>query len=284
MIGSRRLWIGVLAVVIGITAVLVGANQWRVASRRQARRAEASHKADVRRQLFEEIRPVHLANCELKRFGEPHDGGYPLCVNLLGAVKAGYSYGISGYDGWGCDVSRQLHVTVHQYDCFDLREPPCPGGSTVFHGECIGTTKTTEDGRPFDTLGSQFARNGHADTPIVMKIDVEGAEWDSFLFAPDSVLAHIDELDVEFHHVEDPKYVAAMQRLKRFFYVAHVHYNNFSCDPALGPFPSWAFEVLFVNKRIAATDGSPAPASDSVVDAANNPAGPDCQAPARGAL
>jgi hypothetical protein len=61
-----------------------------------------------------------------------------------------------------------------------------------------------------------------------------------------------------------------------------VHYNNFSCDPALAPFPTWAFEVLLVNKRIAMTDGSPAPASDSRVDAANNPAWQDCQAAARG--
>jgi hypothetical protein len=275
-------WIGLLAAVLAITAALVGANQWRVASRRQARRAEASARAGVRQQLFAEIQPVHVTNCELKRFGEPHDGGYPLCVNLLGAVTAGYSYGISGYDGWGCDVSQQLHVTVHQYDCFDLREPSCPGGSTVFHGECIGTRKATEDGRPFDSLGNQFANNGHDAAPIVMKIDVEGAEWDSFRFAPDSVLTHIDQLDVEFHHVDDLRYVAAMQRLKQFFYIAHVHYNNFSCDPALAPFPTWAFEVLLVNKRIAMTDGSPAPASDSRVDAVNNPAGQDCQPAARG--
>jgi len=284
MIRSRRVWIGVLAVVVGITAVLVGANQWRVASRRQARRVETSRTAEIRRELFAEIQPVHVTNCELKRFGEPHDGGYPLCANLLGAVTAGYSYGISGYDGWGCDVATQLRVTVHQYDCFDLREPSCPGGRTVFHGECIGTSATTEDGRPFDTLGNQFARNGHDAAPIVMKIDVEGAEWDSFLLAPERVLAHIDQLDVEFHHVDEAKYVAAMQRLKQFFYIAHVHYNNFSCDPALGPFPSWAFEVLLVNKRIAMTDGTPAPPSDNVVDAANNPAWQDCQAAARGAL
>jgi hypothetical protein len=284
MMRSRRLWIGVAAVVIGTVAVMAGAHNWRIATARQARRAEASRKAAVRAQLFAEIQPVHVTNCELKRFGEPHDGGYPLCVNLLGAVKVGYSYGISGYDGWGCDIARQLHVTVHQYDCFDLREPPCPGGSTVFHGECIGTRKATEAGRPFDALGSQFARNGDDAVPIVMKIDVEGAEWESFLAAPDSVLAHVDELDVEFHHVDEARYVAAMQRLKRLFYIAHVHYNNFSCDEALAPFPSWAFEVLLVNKRVAMSDGSPAPVTNSVVDAANNPESQDCQVVPRGAL
>ena len=270
-----------LAVVIAATAALVIRNQWRVASARQARRTEASRAAEVRKELFAEIQPVRVTNCELKRFGEPHDGGYPLCVNLLGAVKAGYSYGISGYDGWGCDVSRQLHVPVHQYDCFDLRAPSCPGGSTVFHGECVGTTRSTEDGRPFDTLSDQFAHNGHDATPLVMKIDVEGAEWDSFLLAPDSVFTHIDQLDVEFHHVDDPKYVATMRRLKQFFYIAHVHYNNFSCDPALRPFPSWAFEVLLVSKRIAVTDGAPAPSTPGL-DAANNPSWPDCQAAAAG--
>jgi len=270
-----------LAVVLAATAALVIRNQWRVASARQARRIEASRTAEVRKELFAEIQPVRVSNCELKRFGEPHDGGYPLCVNLLGGVKAGYSYGISGYDGWGCDVSRQLHVPVHQYDCFDLRAPSCPGGSTVFHGECVGTTRSTEDGRPFDTLSDQFAHNGHDATPLVMKIDVEGAEWDSFLLAPDSVFTHIDQLDVEFHHVDDPKYVATMRRLKQFFYIAHVHYNNFSCDPALRPFPSWAFEVLLVSKRIAVTDGAPAPPAPGL-DAANNPSWPDCQAAAAG--
>jgi hypothetical protein len=72
-----------------------------------------------------------------------------------------------------------------------------------------------------------------------------------------------------------------MRRLKQFFYIAHVHYNNFSCDPALRPFPSWAFEVLLVSKRIAVTDGAPAPPTPGL-DAANNPSWPDCQAAAAG--
>jgi len=251
-------------------------------SRRARAPAKAPHSRaeSSRSELFAEIQPVRITNCELLRFGEAHDGGYPLCRNLLRRVKAGYSYGISGYDGWGCSVSRRLHIRVQQYDCFDLREPSCPGGDTVFHGECIGTTHETQDGRPFDTLSNQFARNGDKDRPLVMKMDVEGAEWDTFLFAPDEVLSHVDQLDVEFHHVDDPKYVEVIRRLKRFFYIAHVHYNNFSCDPSLAPFPSWAFEVLLVNKRLAMTDGSPAPAVPGV-DAPNNASAPDCQAAPR---
>ena len=175
-------------------------------------------------------------------------------------------------------MSKRLHITVHQYDCFDLRQPSCPGGTTVFHGECVGTGRSVEDGRPFDTLAAQFAKNGDTMGPLVMKIDVEGAEWDAFLLAPDSVFARLDQLTVEFHHVAEQRYVAAIQRLKRFFEIAHVHYNNFSCDSALTPFPSWAFEVLLVNKRIAMTDGSPVPRGLAPQDAPNNPTAADCQA------
>jgi hypothetical protein len=37
----------------------------------------------AREGLFAELQPVKLANCELARFGEPNDGGYLACRNLL---------------------------------------------------------------------------------------------------------------------------------------------------------------------------------------------------------
>src|SRR5262245_7629246 len=61
----------------------------------------------TRQTLFQEIQPVALKNCDLQRFGEANDGGYLMCANLLDSVGSGYSYGISGYDGWGCDVSQR---------------------------------------------------------------------------------------------------------------------------------------------------------------------------------
>jgi hypothetical protein len=280
-VGARGFWILTSVLVLLVAAailLLLRHAPGRPVS--PARASGVSRESTIRQALFEDIQPVKVSNCEFQRFGEAHDGGYLLCGNLLGAVQAGYSYGISGYDGWGCDISQRLHVTVHQYDCFNLTEPKCPGGMTIFHGECVGTTRSVQDGRPFDTLFGQFAKNGDDARTLVMKMDVEGAEWDAFLFAPDSVFAHIDQLDVEFHHVDEEKFLATMQRLKEFFYIAHVHYNNFSCDPAMKPFPSWAFEVLLVNKRIAMSDGSPA-AGPTPLDAANNPKGPDCQVPAR---
>jgi len=237
------------------------------------RRAE-----QVRRFLLSELQPVRLANCDLQRFGEPNDGGYLLCGNLLQGVQAGYSYGISGYDGWGCEISRRLKVRVHQYDCFDLTRPVCEGGDTVFHGECVaGSASTDKDGRVFDSPEHQLARNGDTGKHLVMKIDVEGAEWDTFLASPDSVFDQIDQIAVEFHGSGEERFADAVLRLKQRFYVANLHFNNYSCVDDAAPFPSWAYEVLLVSKRLGKRDASGAPAVASALNAPNNPKTPDCQ-------
>lgn len=258
---------------------------WRAA--REPRRREitnpvlkAQHREEqLRRFLLKELQPIRLANCDLQRFGEANDGGYLLCGNLLGGVQAGYSYGISGYDGWGCAISQRLKIPVHEYDCFDLTAPVCSGGQTTFHGECVaGKPFEDKDGRVFDTPENQFRKNGDAAKHLVMKIDVEGAEWDTFLAASDGVLDRIDQLAVEFHGSNEERFAEAILKLKRLFYVANLHFNNYSCDEKLAPFPSWAYEVLLVNKRLGKPDTSGLAVEESPLNAPNNPKVPDCQA------
>lgn len=243
------------------------------------KRSEPRDPRGVRRVLFELLQPVKLSNCSLERFGEPYDGGYLMCANLLGASKAGYSYGISGYDKWGCDISTKLNVPVHQYDCFNLTRPACATGQTIFHEECVGDTSKTDDGRLFDTIERQLTKNDNERQNVVMKMDVEGAEWDSFLQTPDDVLERIDQLAIELHGVNSPRSITAIRKLRRFFYVVNLHYNNFSCSGDIEPFPAWAIEVLFVNRRLGQRDWSGArPLVPHPLDAPNRGAGHgDCQ-------
>jgi hypothetical protein len=273
---TRRLWLIVGGILLIVT-VLVVRNQIKVYNNRQMRALAAQEMARVRQTLFDLLQPVALANCDFQRFGERHDGGYLLCGNLLGDVEAGYSYGISGYDQWGCDVSTTLGVRVHQYDCFNTEQPACPGGDTLFHAECIADTTRIDEGRPFGTLQSQLARNGDAAKRLVLKIDVEGAEWDAFLHAPVDVLDQFEQIAVEFHRIDDVKYPRVVERLKQQFHVAHLHFNNFSCVNGSQPFPAWAYEVLLVNKRIAVVDQSRQGGGPHPLDAPNNPEAGDCQ-------
>ncbi len=276
-----------VAVALVVVATVVAGWRWRRASG-SARPIVAHENAPVppdstmdasrvREVLFAELKPVGLKNCVVKRFGEAHDGGYLLCANLLERVQSGYSYGISGYDGWGCEIARTLKVQVHEYDCFDLDRPVCKGGNTTFHAECVaGASSTDSLGRLFETPEQQLARNGDAGRHVVMKIDVEGAEWDTFLKTPDSVLERIDQLAVEFHGVDKPRYVDVVRRLKHTFYIANLHFNNYSCRTGISPFPAWAYEVLFVNKQLGIPDPS-GTSSFPTVNAPNNPDLADCQ-------
>ncbi len=266
----RRLLVLVLLAVVVVGAVAVGLRHGHVAPMTAA---------EVREALLAELQPVDIPNCRPERFGEPHDGGYVMCANLLESVKAGYSYGISGYDQWGCDVARRLGVRVHQYDCFNLEKPTCAGGVTVFHAECIAPSRSVDEaGRVFDTFESQFARNGDGAKHVVVKIDVEGAEWQTFLDTPPEVFDRIDQLVVEFHGVDREHYLAAVRRLKQFFLVGNLHINNYACAPGLDPFPAWAYEVLFVSRRVAAA-GEPRPPGPHPLDAPNKPTAADCQLP-----
>jgi hypothetical protein len=287
VVGQRRFWLIAGALLVAVILGLVVRNQVKVYRGRQARSVQerrALFDREQRRVLFEMLQPVALANCQLERFGEANDGGYLMCGNLLRDIQSGYSYGIAGYDKWGCDISSRFEVPVHQYDCFNPTQPACPDGKTVFHVECVGDTNATVEGRLFDTIEHQFAKNGDAAKRIVLKIDVEGAEWDSLLSTPDEVLRRIDQMAVEFHWerddsswIQQERYARLVRRLKEFFEIAHLHFNNASCLEGLEPFPSWAFEVLFVSKRLAKVEPSRQAAGLHPLDAPNNPTFEDCQ-------
>ncbi len=269
-------WLAIaLLGVAGLAAVGVSVQRSRT-PKPTAQAVLLSHAEQGRHILFADVQPVTLANCELERFGEKNDGGYLLCGNLLGDVRSAYSYGISGYDQWGCDVSARLTVPVHEYDCFNLTRPMCQTGRPVFHGECIGNSRRVEDGRPFDTIENHVRLNGDAGKQIVVKMDVEGAEWETFLGISDNLLQRIDQMAVEFHGIDEGRFILAIWRLKQFFYIASLHWNNFACTFGEAPFPSSVYELLLVNKRI----GVPAPGTPvvpSLLNRPNNPGWPDCQ-------
>src|SRR5437867_10277137 len=158
-------------------------------------RDAAGHK--LRAAILAELQPVALKNCTLKRFGSASDGGYLMFENLIEPLDAGYSYGVGRNDDWGCEVSRRYNAPVHQYDCFDPARPTCNGGTFVFHNECVGDRTGHRESRFFDTLENQIRKNGDTGRHLIIKMDIEGAEWDSLLAAPENLLASIPQITTE---------------------------------------------------------------------------------------
>jgi hypothetical protein len=263
---------GIVLALVGLAVVALPIWQVQRGRQRQTRVA-----------LLAELQPVVLKNCTLKRFGSVNDGGYLLCDNLSEGIGSAYSYGIGPNDEFGCDVAKRYAVPVHQYDCFDPGRPKCDGGRFVFHAECIGPrAERDENRRVFDTLQNQISKNLDTGKRLIVKIDVEGAEWDSLLATPDTVLDQIDQLPMELHGANEQRFLDVVRRLKQKFYLVNLHFNNFSCRPQLDPVPAWAYQVLWVNKRIGMLDESaPTPAPVSALNAPDGPGIPDCQLPSK---
>ena len=241
-------------------------------------KASPAERRHIREALLKELRPVALKNCTLERFGSVNDGGYLMCGNLITGVASAYSYGIDKEDNWGCQVSREFGVPVHQYDCFTPHRPGCQGGQPVYHNECIGPETEIVDSRPFDTLANQISKNGDNDKRLLVKMDVEGAEWDSLLATPDAVLDGIDQLPMELHGVDEARFLALVRKLKRTFYLTSLHFNNHACSAETAPLPAWAYQVLFVNKQLAEPDPlRPGRTPGTAPDAPDSLLVPDCQ-------
>src|SRR6516162_5319522 len=234
----------------------------------------------LREAILAELQPVTLKNCTFKRFGSANDGGYLMCENLIARLDAAYSYGVGPNDEWGCEVSRRYNVPVHPYACFDPATPTCNGGTFMFHDECVGNQTGYRGKRFFDTLENQIRKNGDTGRHLIIKMDIEGAEWDSLLAASDELLASIPQIAMEMHGFDDPKIVKVLRKLKRNFYLVNLHFNNWSCTTKAAPLPAWAYQVLWVSKRISIVDPSaPVPAPMSPLNAPDSPTWPDCQLP-----
>ena len=267
----KQSWIRITLVVIAL-AVAVGIVTGEVVHSKAKRR--------LREAILAELQPVALKNCTFKRFGSANDGGYLMCENLIEPLDAAYSYGVGRNDDWGCEMSRRYQVPVNQYDCFDPARPVCDGGKFIFHDECVGDRTGQRASRSFDTLENQISKNGDTGRRVIIKMDIEGAEWESLLGVSDQLFASIPQLAMEMHGFDDPRILEVLRKLNRSFYLVNLHFNNWSCTSKAAPLPAQAYQVLWVNKRIGIVDPTaPVPAPMSPLNAPDSPTWPDCQLP-----
>ena len=270
MIG-RRAVTGIL--LFSVAAILAAA--WFIST---APRWDAGRELRVRQALFEELQPVALKNCMLARIGGPNDSGFLVCKNLVENVEAASTRtGSIDDDDWACEVSVRYQLPVQQYNCVNA-PPACSNGNLVFHEVCLGDRPTQIDSRSYDTLANQISSNGHGGKRLLVKIDVEGAEWDALSATPDEVLAQVDQLAIEFHGVNEQRSLEVLRKLKRTFYVANLYFNNHECSPESAPLPARVYQILLVNKRLDKIDATetgrlpPGP-----LNARDDPDRPDCQ-------
>jgi hypothetical protein len=210
------------------------------------------------------------------RIGAEADGGYVM-VDDLGDVQLCYSFGV-GFDvSWDLEMARR-GATVFQYD-HTVLGPCIHNASFRFHR--LGVAPIDVDN--MRTIQTLLEENGHSsETEMVMKMDVEGAEWDAIDAAPVDTLGLFKQIVCEFHGLTvlgDTRWFERAERvlgkLASTHMPVHVHGNNYGAFRIVEgiPVPD-VLEVSFVRRSSYATE----PGSESfptILDRPNNPGAPD---------
>lgn len=161
------------------------------------------------------------------RVGSLGDGGYVLPDDL-----AGISHVLS--IGIGQEVSFDLYfagrgVPIHQYDPTVAAPPvahPCFSFNRLAWGEA--------DGEESISLARMLSANALTETnDVILKFDVEGAEWAAIRSASADVLKHFRIIVCELHGLNNLSNAPFLDRavdlitlLTRHHTVVHVHANN----------------------------------------------------------
>ncbi|CAE6938920.1 unnamed protein product [Symbiodinium sp. CCMP2456] len=172
---------------------------------------------------------------DFRRFGEHLDGGYLICMDHLakGDIQAAYSMGIDDHDLWSKDVYMTYDVPVFQYDC-TVDKPAQDCDSCSFYKSCLkGEDDGVEDpmNLTLQQVLTKTSKGGGPDRSLLMKMDIEGGEWQALGTASDETLRKFRQLVVEFHWLQHEEqhvqFVSTLRRLKKAgFRVVHLHGNN----------------------------------------------------------
>ena len=186
------------------------------------------HRAPVL-DLLAHLAPHDVVGCGKIRVGRDNDGGYVMLDDFAGLAVA-YSLGIADDASWDKQIAG-VGLDVFQYDHTIVRPPEA---DTRFHWrQC--RVEAVPSGDPSSvTLVEALRENGHAaGSDCLLKIDVEGAEWEIFAAIAPDLLRVFRQIVCELHGLGgavDPTRCALMRKalinLTAYHRVVHVHGNN----------------------------------------------------------
>ena len=154
--------------------------------------------AEEQRDVLEVLRmlePVRVEGFEKIRVGAAGDGGYVQISDLDGITQA-LSFGIADEDSWDLAMA-QAGVPVQQLD-HSVERAPSTHPLLTFHRKMIGTQSSAESATLAELVAA-YSKGGAPD--IILKIDIEGCEWEVFAEADDATLGRITQIVCELHEL-----------------------------------------------------------------------------------
>jgi hypothetical protein len=200
--------------------------------------------------LLSPLTPRRSVSFDKIRVGCKGDGGYVMLDDFTG-VSAALSFGIARECSWDTAIAKR-EIDVYQYD-HTVDGPPTVPRFRFFKRRIAAVPSDQTE-----SLGSVLAKLPSTAERVILKVDIEGAEWDTFDAATLQELTRFAQITSEFHHFEnaaDPAWHDRARRvlakLRSAFDVVHVHANNTAPLHVIANVPvPCVFELTLVNKAM----------------------------------
>ncbi len=183
--------------------------------------------ADYYSELQDLLHIAKVEGFELVRTGREHDGGYIL-LDDFHAGDVAYSFGIRDDVSWDKDMaSRGYDVFMYDHTIDSL-----PEENPRFHWSRLGIADgVTQDDR-LKTLDELIHANHHEDKHnMILKMDVEGAEWGFLEQISSEKLSRFSQIALELHWILSGRNQAtilnSLKKLNQTHQLVHIHPCNF---------------------------------------------------------
>ena len=228
------------------------------------------------KKIFSLLKPMDVKNGKFIRLGKNHDGGY-IMLDLPDwrIVDFAYSLGIERDVSWDEDMAKRgIDIFMYDHTITSL-----PKQNERFHFVPFGVTGYEKKPK-LKTLKEMITMNGHdACQNLILKMDVEGAEWDVFTETNAEVINQFSQIILELHDMTSlsqlTTIIHVLEKINQTHQSVHVHYNNFATPMMFGDMIlSPTVEVLFVRRKDFEFESSTR-IFPTMLDQPNNPSLPD---------
>lgn len=211
----------------------------------------------------------------LKRYGNDADGGYVLDSRITPETVC-LSLGISNEVSFDLEISK-LISRLEMYD-FSISGLPLEVPKSTFHR--LGISSVPREG--FIPLEDAIERL-ESSASVILKMDIEGDEWDSLATCNRLVLERCTQIVVEFHNLQSlplrPDFDSLMDQFSQQmanFAVVNVHGNNWDSFHIIHgvPVPN-VIEVTYLRRDWLESLESSFNNRGRNLNLANNPTRPD---------
>lgn len=183
------------------------------------------------------LRPYNVLDSKV-RLGSDNDGGYIVNETILNQADVLYTYGVEYNCDFEIDFHNRTSKPVHLYDHTVDFTPQ--NENLHFHKEGLSHISETDKKHFFEHL----KENNDEDKKVLLKIDVEGAEYEFFENTDIEQLSkNVIGIVLEIHNTGDvnnyrPRATKILEKITNHFTLTHLHGNNSS--PMIG---SWWIAV-----------------------------------------